>query len=105
VSTPNAPENSPLLEEIFKIFMEGRWATLGITGERETKLCARIRRYRSEGRTVPSHLLYWAREVWWEHRERILREWEEAIDKATDWDPLYGNGCATCPNCGCPGSE
>jgi hypothetical protein len=101
MSTPEPLENSPLLEEIFQIFMDGRWVTLGITGERETRLCARIRRYRNEGRTIPSHLLYGAREVWEEHRERILQEWE-ALEKAeAGLDPLRIN-CNCSPICGCP---
>ena len=92
--------DSPTLEEeVYARFLRGDWAALGITGERETALCARMRRYVDSGRSIPSHLLYWAREVWEVHRDQILEDaaWEEADRGRTE--------CRTCPVCACPGSE
>lgn len=93
-----------LLEDAHHVFMEGHWESLGISDPGDLRVRDRIRRYTSQGRAVPSHLVYHAARVWDLNKARIVREWEDALDEA--WaaqDSSDFRRCATCPACGCPG--
>lgn len=99
-----APENQTIEEEAFQAFMEGRWRSLGITGERDLDLCDRLASAAANRNAVPDVLLWQAKRVWDTHKDRIVREWAEKLDRAWEEADLYTD-CQTCPACGCPGME
>jgi hypothetical protein len=101
VTTPDTPEHQSIEEEAFRVFMAGRWRSLGIAGERELDLCDRLARAAADRRAVPDALLWQAKRVWDDHKDRITQEWAEKLNAATDTDTQ----CTTCPACGCPGMD
>jgi hypothetical protein len=98
VSDTSPDTGRTLQDDILDIFMQGDWEQLGITGEQELTLRNKLRQYASQGVPPPNGPAYAAKRVWEEHRDRILREWTNAMGTGD----LYTD-CRTCPNCGCPG--
>jgi hypothetical protein len=48
-------------------------------------------------------LMMQAERVWLTHKDRIVTEWTERLDRAWEEQGDLYTDCQTCPNCGCPG--
>jgi hypothetical protein len=96
-----APENQTIEEEAFQAFTEGRWESLGITDRSSLRIRDLLVCFDPEG--IPMSLMMQAERVWLTHKDRIVAEWTEKLDRAWEEQGDLYTDCQTCPNCGCPG--